>query len=260
MSFCDSLYHVRIIEFNSREESMSGSWKARSGGFKKSYVMLGLFLVLATFVSCNNVPSDHNRKNESQENKATNETNDSDQINTDLALTALFLPEGSGIILCNSRFALCAASLCEVDPKDPSKATCECPVLTGPAIGDSDQMAEFRHNGDTGCAAPGSPYRIWSFFQPRKEIPQAPDFKSEPALGMACPEGKYVNCFGFPCEWDGSSGTATCHCKVVTGAFGTQAGNCDKNNCRLSPLGLPCGAPLDNPPFTTVTQNCPLKE
>lgn len=236
---------------------MIGRERGRSGGLEKSYVILALFFVLASYASCSNEPR-NNEKNEKSENNVVNETAESVQINTDLALTALFLPEGSGIILCNTPFALCAAAFCETDPGDPAKATCTCPVLSGPAIGDSDRMAKFRPEGEAGCAAPGSPYRIWSFFQPRKEIPQVPDFKNEAALGMACPEGKYVNCFGFPCEWDGSSGTATCHCEVVTGAFGTQAGSCDKNNCQRSPFGIPAGTPLDNPPFTSVTESCPF--
>jgi hypothetical protein len=230
----------------------------RYGGLQKSYISLALFFFLATYVSCscNNEPNKYEEKNKNQENKVTNDNRESIQINTDLALTALFLPEGSGIILCNGPFALCAAAFCEADPGDPSKATCTCPVLRGPAIGDSDEMAKFRSESETGCMAPPAPYRIWSFFQPRKEIPQPPDFKSEPALGMACPEGKYVNCFGFPCEWDGESGTAICHCEVAEGTFGTQAGNCDKNNCRESQFGIPSGSPLDNPPFTSITESC----
>jgi hypothetical protein len=240
---------------------MRASERAWYWGLRISCIFITFFLFLS-YVSCNrnNEPNNYNEKKEKRENNIHKEAQKPIQTHSEPALNPLFVPEGSGIILCNGPFALCSAALCEIDANDPSKATCTCPVLTGPSVGDSDEMEKFRPEGETSCTAPPAPYRIWSFFKPRNEIPQAPDFESKPALGMTCPEGKYVNCFGFPCEWDGKSSRATCYCEVATGAFGTQVGNCDRKNCRQSPLGIPSGFPLDDPPFTSITQSCPSQK
>ena len=177
------------------------------------------------------------------------------RINTDLTLIGTYAPEGSDLLLCNQPFALCAAAFCEVEPGG-EMATCTCPVLTGPAIGDPEAMSIFQPEGASGCDAPDEPFAIWSFFQPRERIPQAPNFINEPALGMACPAGDFVNCFGYPCEWDGQSSLATCTCEILTGEFGTQAGDCDPSNCEDSPLGIPSGASITSPSFVAPTMSC----
>ena len=179
------------------------------------------------------------------------------RINTDLTLIKTFAPEDSDLLLCNQPFALCAAAFCDVGPGGEI-ATCTCPVLTGPAIGDPDTMSMFQPDGASGCDAPEEPFAIWSFFQPRERIPQAPNFINEPALGMACPTGDFINCFGFPCEWDGQSSLATCTCEVEFGEFGTQAGDCDSSNCENSPFGIPSGAFTSNPAFVSPTISCDL--
>jgi len=177
------------------------------------------------------------------------------RINTDITLIKAYAPETSDLLLCNQPFALCAAAFCEIG-QDGISATCTCPVLTGPAIGDPVTMSQFQQVDSSGCDAPESPNNIWSFFQPRERIPQAPNFVNKPALGMACPAGDFVDCFGFPCEWDGQSTLATCNCEVQNGEFGTQVGDCDVSNCANSEFGIPSGAFTSNPSFIPPTISC----
>lgn len=209
------------------------------------FIFLGMILCVSIFLTgCDNESNAQNMEEQEL---------DLLRINTDLSLIKLYAPEDSNHILCNQSFALCRAAFCEVEPVGEVE-TCTCPVLSGTAIEDADAISMFQSEGQSGCNGPDSPFDIWSFFQPVEELPQAPDFiGTEPALGLACPQGDFANCFGYPCEWDGQSMLATCTCEIQNDAFGTAAGNCDINNCDNNEFGIPSGALITNPPFIAPT-------
>ena len=79
--------------------------------------------------------------------------------------------------VCNQPFALCAASSSSPTGKtivvngiSYPEMVAVCPVMHGPAVGDT-----AGGNMKGSCANPGTG-QVWSLYQPRKNIPQAPNW------------------------------------------------------------------------------------
>jgi hypothetical protein len=180
--------------------------------------------------------------------------------------------QGHDFKICEGEFALCAASTCQpsggkitVNVIGGGTATfpeynCTCPIFDGPAIADLNGG-----NMHGSCTPPHD--QIWSFYQPRSNIPQAitnwsrlPSKSHAPPLvcGADLNQGnQQVNCFSFACDRAGEINgvpVATCHCALGESpagqavepntAFGTQA---DQGNTQIC-FDHPVGGALPTPP------------
>jgi hypothetical protein len=122
-------------------------------------------------------------------------------------IVALIAPAAyaTSIQICPQKFALCAASTCKptgkkitVEGLPYDEVSCECPVLDGPSIANTDLM-----NGS--CANPPGRDTIWSLFAPKTQYPQAmagwdvAPAKFQTCSGAANPNGT-TNCWSFACD------------------------------------------------------------
>ena len=107
---------------------------------------------------------------------------------------------GIDLSICTGQFALCAASNATptgknitVKGKTFKEGMAVCPVLEGPSIADLSLM-----NGS--CDAPKG--TVWSLFSNTSPFPQAPDWKSMPAVHRTFTTSKdqgMSNMWSFPC-------------------------------------------------------------
>ena len=169
--------------------------------------------------------------------------------------------------ICHGYFALCAASTCTPTGKQITvrtatggtatfpEADCTCPVVLGPSI------ANLAGGNMQGSCEPPRPDTIWSTYQPRPNIPQAPDWVPAPAPPLFCPKrlglgNQLVNCFSFLCDtqtYINNAPVVTCHCPIgesLAGtavpphtAFLTQAGQGDEEFCAMHPVSGPISLP-----------------
>jgi len=125
---------------------------------------------------------------------------------------------GTGrLTICTGAYALCTAASC----KSPSKVTdpapvaeCECPVLTGQALANPDQLP------GGSCAAPAG--RVYALFATAEQ----------PGKGtMSCPGGAFAQCWNASCSWKQGDKVAHCSCPLCTGTFVTAGGGCDASSC-----------------------------
>ena len=178
-------------------------------------------------------------------------------------LTGFAVPaRAGGIQICPQPFALCAASTCQPTGKKITvqgaqfdEAVCECPVLPGPSLANTNLM------GDS-CKNPDGHRTVWSLFAPKSSFPQKmAGWNVAPAQFQKCsgasnPHG-YTNCWSFACDKvrpiKAANGTtvliADCHCPlnespITTGPdkpgsdFSTQAGNgAAEPYCNERPVG-----------------------
>lgn len=173
-------------------------------------------------------------------------------------------PPTPEIVLCDGKYALCAASTCKATGKTITtnngvtypEVSCTCPVLEGKAIADltGGNMAGS-------CAAPmvDGKEGVWSLFAPKVHYPQeASSFKPAPpsatrAKVQSC-SGKNAagstNCFSMKCSYGeviNGTQTADCLCpigQIKTGTgFLTEAGQGDPAACTEHPVAAP--NPLD---------------
>jgi hypothetical protein len=106
--------------------------------------------------------------------------------------------------ICKGDFALCAASSSTPTGKQITigttsfpEAMAVCPILHGPAIAD---VNGGNMKGD--CAPPGKG-QVWSLYQVREKIPQAPDWKRNTAAPVrtftTSADNGISNMFSFAC-------------------------------------------------------------
>ena len=133
----------------------------------------------------------------------------------------------ASIQVCPQKFALCAASTCEPTGKKITVAgqaydevVCECPVLDGPSIANTELMGGS-------CANPPGGKTVWSLFAPKTSFPQKmAGWNAAPAQFQECqaasnPNGM-TNCWSFACYNErtikAKNGTsvmiADCHCPL----------------------------------------------
>ena len=158
-----------------------------------------------------------------------------------LALLIVLLPTAafsSSFQICEGEFALCAASggtltgkTITVNGKEFPEVMAVCPILHGPAIADVTGG-----NMKGSCAAP-SKGQVWSMYQIRKNIPQAPDYSHNTVapyrMFETSQESHMSNMFSFSCT------------KTKTVVNGITLANCygplDEN---LSGASVPAGTKI----------------
>ncbi|MEA2162768.1 MAG: hypothetical protein QOK37_895 [Thermoanaerobaculia bacterium] len=122
-----------------------------------------------------------------------------------IILTSIFTPaQAQDFRICTGQFALCAASsgtptgkTITVNGTAFPEIVAVCPVLRGPAIAD---VAGGNMKGS--CDAPG-PGKVWSLYQIRENIPQAPDWDRKTAaplrIFVTSSTAQTSNMFSFAC-------------------------------------------------------------
>jgi hypothetical protein len=169
--------------------------------------------------------------------------------------------------ICHGYFALCAASTCTPTRKHITvrtatggtatfpEADCTCPVLLGPSI------ANLAGGNMQGSCEPPRQDTIWSTYQPRPNIPQAPGWSNAAAPPLFCSKrlnlgNQLVNCFSFLCDSEryiNNVPVVTCHCPIGESLAGTvvpphtsfltQAGQGDEAFCADHPVSGPISLP-----------------
>lgn len=189
------------------------------------------------------------------------------------SLVSLPSPSRSGPQYCYGRYALCAASTCELTGKEITtrvvsstgqllgyskypEAVCTCPVMDGKFQASGANLGQMQGR----CNQPDQAH-VWSLYSPMP-VPQAmhsyklsaPDTKPIVQVCAAKRGRSFTNCFGFKCTLNPEpvNGTqmATCYCPINddfygnpvpagTSAFKNEAGQCDQNYCSLLPASAP---------------------
>lgn len=163
------------------------------------------------------------------------------------------------LTLCSGKYALCAASTCELTGKTITtnngetypEAECTCPVIDGYSIAVTS-MGVMQGT----CAVDDPETQVWSLFAPKLFYPQeANNFVQEPrsatqAVVQQCPgeiAPQSANCFAMLCTYDqeltNGTQTATCSCPTRQLARGTdfliEAGQGDPSACLQHPVSAP---------------------
>jgi hypothetical protein len=174
-----------------------------------------------------------------------------------LAMLGSAASAGGNLTVCDSEYALCAASTCK-----PNKNTitgnngiaypeveCRCPILKGKAIADT-----AAGNMKGSCTATDDKH-VWSLFAPKVFYPQeASNFSHKPkdmrAVVQKCDASLNLgaqssNCFSWNCV-KGENGIAVCACPTgqvpAATTFLTEAGQGDPSACSQYPVSLPIKA------------------
>jgi hypothetical protein len=135
------------------------------------------------------------------------------------AVEAQSAPSGS-TILCNQKYALCAAAPCVPSAGDPTMVVCRCPVYDGYSLGYTS-CADRMQKGTM----------LTSNFSM-----QGIGLTSGPAV-MICDAGVgggvWGNCMDAPCQIDSADPTqAVCQCKSAKSQkYITYGGNCQPGTC-----------------------------
>jgi len=107
------------------------------------------------------------------------------------------------LIVCHTRYALCAASATLPNGKTMTingvvfpQGVAVCPVLEGESIGNRTLMGS--------CKAPAGPDTVWSTFSGATEYPQAPTWAVAPVavrtfVTTSAPGGGMSNMWSYPC-------------------------------------------------------------